>query len=73
MAYVHHARNLWERMEERGFVCLEEGKETSGEKTYGEFERDVPYEWSVWSWKEFHEEAAAKREEDKGQSVWMSW
>ncbi|KAF7188809.1 Protein-lysine N-methyltransferase EFM2, partial [Pseudocercospora fuligena] len=73
MAYVDHARNLWEKMEEKGFVCLEEGKETSGGETYGEFERDLPYEWSVWGWREFHPEAAAKREEEKGQSVWMSW
>ncbi|KXT17509.1 hypothetical protein AC579_3234 [Pseudocercospora musae] len=73
MAYVEHARNLWEKMEGKGFVCLEEGKETSGHETYGEFERDVPYEWSVWGWEEFHEDAAARRDEEKGQSIWMSW
>ncbi|EME83842.1 uncharacterized protein MYCFIDRAFT_84145 [Pseudocercospora fijiensis CIRAD86] len=74
MAYVEHARKLWEEMEGKGFVCVEEGRETSGEETYGEFERDVPYEWSCWGWKEFHEEAVARREEEeKGQGVWMSW
>lgn len=71
MAYINHARNLWRMMDQRGFVCLEEGKESSDE-LWGEFE-PAPYEWSVWGWKDFHPDAVKANEADSAKSDWISW
>lgn len=53
MSYIDHARNLWQKLEEAGLVCLDEGREEANPKElWGEI-APVPYEWSVWCWREF--------------------
>ena len=71
MSYIDHARNLWAVMEANGLVCTEEGREEAKE-LWGEI-APVPYEWSVWGWREYHPEAAAKADAEKASgSVWLA-
>lgn len=72
MSYLDHARNLWSEMERQGFVAIEEGREEARE-LWGEI-APVPYEWSVWGWRDFHPEAVAKEEaeRDKGEVGWLA-
>lgn len=53
-------------MEERGFVALEEGRESNEEgEGWGEVDY-APFEWVVWGWREFHPEAVERQEAAKG-------
>ncbi|KAK5682677.1 hypothetical protein LTS10_005806 [Elasticomyces elasticus] len=48
IGYLDHIRDLWERLETAGLVCVDEGRE-SLDKSWDE---DTPYEWCVWRWQE---------------------
>lgn len=47
IGYLDHIRDLWERLEEGGFECIQEGRE----ELDGSWDEDTPYEWCVWRWK----------------------
>lgn len=49
MAYIDHIRDFWERMEEAGLECYEEGRE-EGIEEWNEV-ANTPFEWCVWRWK----------------------
>lgn len=51
VAYLEEIRGVWERLESRGLVAVEEGQEKAGE---GMFDDENLCEWSVWKWKEEH-------------------
>ncbi|KAK5741611.1 hypothetical protein LTR17_003816 [Elasticomyces elasticus] len=48
IGYLDHIRDLWERLETAGLICVDEGRE-SLDKSWDE---DTPYEWCVWRWQE---------------------
>ncbi|KAI5362558.1 putative lysine methyltransferase [Septoria linicola] len=62
-SYIEHARNLWSEMQAAGFVCIEEGREEARE-LWGEI-GPIPYEWSTWGWREFHQDAVRREEEER--------
>lgn len=47
IGYIDHIRDLWERFEDLGLEAIQEGRE----QIDASWDEDVPYEWSVWSWK----------------------
>jgi predicted nicotinamide N-methyase len=49
IAYIDHIRDLWERFEGAGLVCVEEAQESSDDD-WGEAE-PAPYEFCMWAWK----------------------
>jgi predicted nicotinamide N-methyase len=50
MAYIDYIRLFWEMMDDAGFECVEEGRET-GNEDWNEV-ANTPYEWCVWKWKD---------------------
>ncbi|KAK5706249.1 hypothetical protein LTR97_001236 [Elasticomyces elasticus] len=48
IGYLDHIRDLWERLETAGLICVDEGRE-SLDKSWDE---DTPYEWCIWRWQE---------------------
>ncbi|SMY22302.1 unnamed protein product [Zymoseptoria tritici ST99CH_1A5] len=49
IAYIDHIRDLWERFEAAGLLCVEEAQERSDDD-WGEAE-PAPYEFCMWAWK----------------------
>ena len=47
MAYLDIIRDLWQKFEDAGLQCVEEGQQT-GDASWDE---EAPYEWSAWRWK----------------------
>ena len=47
IAYLDDVRELWERLERKGLVCIEDGSETGDEM----WDEPAPFEWCVWTWK----------------------
>ncbi|KAK5119684.1 hypothetical protein LTR85_007260 [Meristemomyces frigidus] len=46
IGYLDHIRDLWERLEDAGLVCIQEGREEIDDS----WDEDTPYEWCVWRW-----------------------
>ncbi|KAF2860129.1 hypothetical protein K470DRAFT_264772 [Piedraia hortae CBS 480.64] len=46
IGYLDHIRDLWQRLEEAGLECCEEGREQLDKS----WDDDTPYEWCVWQW-----------------------
>ncbi|CAJ2509616.1 Uu.00g146420.m01.CDS01 [Anthostomella pinea] len=51
IGYLDHIRDLWERLEQGGLECVQEGREKLGKDWGDNVEEDVEYEWCAWSWK----------------------
>ncbi|KAK3110071.1 hypothetical protein LTR53_016022 [Teratosphaeriaceae sp. CCFEE 6253] len=48
IGYLDHIRDLWQRLETAGLVCVQEGREMLEES----WEEETPYEWCVWRWQD---------------------
>ncbi|KAK4543002.1 hypothetical protein LTR36_006000 [Oleoguttula mirabilis] len=51
IGYLDHIRDLWERLEEAGLICVQEGRE----KIDDSWDENTPYEWCVWRWQDVKE------------------
>lgn len=45
---LDYIRDLWQRLEDAGLVCIEEGREKKEES----WDEEAPYEWCVWRWRD---------------------
>ncbi|KAG8625272.1 hypothetical protein KVT40_007023 [Elsinoe batatas] len=53
VAYLEELRELWERLEGLGLICVKEGKGMAEEK---DFDDERLVEWSVWRWRDLQGE-----------------